>query len=159
MQDMEKDYVDNEVQLVVFRLANECYAVSILSVKEIKLMTDITRIPHAPEYFKGVINLRGSVFPVIDLKRRLCLPLDDNYTDDTRIIMVRIDDTFVGIIVDSVVEVTNVDKSMIEAPQAVTSDINNKYISGVAKHNEELLILLNIEAIAEIDNEGNIFGK
>ena len=113
-------------------------------------MTNITRVPHSPDYYKGVINLRGSVFPVIDLKKRLNLP-DNEYTDETRIIMVRIEDTFVGIIVDSVVEVTTVDEKVIEPIQTGNSEVNNKYLSGVAKHNEELLILLNIEAIAEIE--------
>lgn len=149
MYDMDNEY-NNEIQLVVFKLASEFYAVDILKVKEIKLMTNITRVPHSPDYYKGVINLRGSVFPVIDLKKRLNLP-DNEYTDETRIIMVRIEDTFVGIIVDSVVEVTTVDEKVIEPIQTGNSDVNNKYLSGVAKHNDELLILLNIEAIAEIE--------
>lgn len=149
MYDIDNEY-NNEIQLVVFKLASEFYAVDILKVKEIKLMTNITRVPHSPDYYKGVINLRGSVFPVIDLKKRLNLP-DNEYTDETRIIMVRIEDTFVGIIVDSVVEVTTVDEKVIEPIQTGNSDVNNKYLSGVAKHNEELLILLNIEAIAEIE--------
>ena len=150
MQDMYNEYSINEIQLVVFKLASEFYAVDILKVKEIKLMTGITRVPHSPDYYKGVINLRGSVFPVIDLKKRLNLP-DSEYTDDTRIIMVRIEDTFVGIIVDSVVEVTTVDEKVIEPIQTGNNEVNNKYLSGVAKHNDELLILLNIEAIAEIE--------
>ncbi len=150
MHEMDSEYNLNEIQLVVFKLASEFYAVDILKVKEIKLMTNITRVPHSPDYYKGVINLRGSVFPVIDLKKRLNLP-DNEYTDETRIIMVRIEDTFVGIIVDSVVEVTTVDEKVIEPIQTGNSEVNNKYLSGVAKHNEELLILLNIEAIAEIE--------
>ena len=150
MHEMDREYNLNEIQLVVFKLASEFYAVDILKVKEIKLMTNITRVPHSPDYYKGVINLRGSVFPVIDLKKRLNLP-DNEYTDETRIIMVRIEDTFVGIIVDSVVEVTTVDEKVIEPIQTGNSEVNNKYLSGVAKHNEELLILLNIEAIAEIE--------
>ena len=150
MHEMDSEYNLNEIQLVVFKLASEFYAVDILKVKEIKLMTNITRVPHSPDYYKGVINLRGSVFPVIDLKKRLNLP-DNEYTDETRIIMVRIEDTFVGIIVDSVVEVTTVDEKVIEPIQTGNIEVNNKYLSGVAKHNEELLILLNIEAIAEIE--------
>ena len=150
MHEMDSEYNLNEIKLVVFKLASEFYAVDILKVKEIKLMTNITRVPHSPDYYKGVINLRGSVFPVIDLKKRLNLP-DNEYTDETRIIMVRIEDTFVGIIVDSVVEVTTVDEKVIEPIQTGNSEVNNKYLSGVAKHNEELLILLNIEAIAEIE--------
>ena len=69
----EKIYSSNEVQLVIFKLGREEYGVSILQVQEIKRMTDITRVPHTPDYIRGVINLRGSVLPVVDLKKRLNL--------------------------------------------------------------------------------------
>ena len=83
----EEVYSENEVQIVVFRLSEEEYGVSILQVQEIKRMTEITRVPHAQDYIKGVINLRGSVLPVIDLKKRLGLQQNE-YTEDTRIVIV-----------------------------------------------------------------------
>ena len=76
----ENVVVGEEQQLVVFKLAEEEYAVSILKVQEIKRMTEITRVPHTPDYLKGVMNLRGSVLPVIDLKKRLNLPQKE-YTE------------------------------------------------------------------------------
>ncbi|QDR80514.1 chemotaxis protein CheW [Sporomusa termitida] len=148
----EVTYSGNEVQLVVFKLGREEYGVSILQVQEIKRMTDITRVPHSPEYIKGVINLRGSVLPVIDLKKRLNLPPMD-YTDDTRIIIVKVEDIIIGMIVDAVSEVTTIDQMSIEPPQTVVGGIAADYLTGVGKMEDRLLILLNVEAIIGIGQE------
>ena len=93
--------VNGEIQVVAFKLRKEEYGFSILNVQEIKGLTDITRVPFAPDFIKGVINLRGSVLPVIDLKKRLGLQ-QEPYTDSTRIVIVQIDDISVGMIVDAV---------------------------------------------------------
>ncbi|HWR08203.1 chemotaxis protein CheW [Sporomusa sp.] len=148
----EVTFSGNEVQLVVFKLGREEYGVSILQVQEIKRMTDITRVPHSPDYIKGVMNLRGSVLPVIDLKKRLNLPPQE-YTDDTRIIIVKVEDIIIGMIVDAVSEVTTIDQMGIEAPQAVVGGIAADYLSGVGKMENRLLILLNAEAIIGIGQE------
>ncbi len=147
----EKIYSSNEVQLVIFKLGREEYGVSILQVQEIKRMTDITRVPHTPDYIRGVINLRGSVLPVVDLKKRLNLP-QQAYTDDTRIIIVKIEDIAVGMIVDAVSEVMAIGQENIEAPEVV-SGIAADYLSGVGKMENRLLILLNLEAITGIGQE------
>jgi purine-binding chemotaxis protein CheW len=139
-------YAGEESQLVVFKLGNEEYGISILQVQEIKRMTDITRVPHTPDYIKGVINLRGSVLPVIDLKRRLSLP-NDKYTDDTRIIIVNVNDMAVGLIVDGVSEVTSMGADQIDSSQSVTGVEGSGFISGVGKLDNRLLILLNLEVI------------
>ena len=86
----------NEVQLVAFKLLDEEYGVSILNVQEIRYMTDITRVPYAPDYIKGVINLRGSVLPVIDLKKRIGLA-DAPYTPKTRIIIMKLHHFFCNV--------------------------------------------------------------
>ncbi|HWR43144.1 chemotaxis protein CheW [Sporomusa sp.] len=148
----EVTYSGNEIQLVVFKLGREEYGVSILQVQEIKRMTDITRVPHSPDYIKGVMNLRGSVLPVIDLKKRLNLPPQD-YTDDTRIIIVKVEDITIGMIVDAVSEVTTIDQMSIEPPQAVVGGIAADYLSGVGKMENRLLILLNADAIIGIGQE------
>ncbi len=148
----EMVFGEQEQQFVVFKLASEEYAVSILQVQEIKRMTDITRVPHTPDYLQGVMNLRGSVLPVIDLKKRLNLPEND-YTDDTRIVIVKTDETAVGLIVDAVSEVTSVRKDQVELPQAVGTG-GADYISGVGKLDGRLLILLNLEAIIGLQSEG-----
>lgn len=148
----ELTYSGNEIQLVVFKLGREEYGVSILQVQEIKRITEITRVPHSPDYIKGVMNLRGSVLPVIDLKKRLNLPPQD-YTDDTRIIIIKVEDVTVGMIVDAVSEVTTIDQSSIEPPQAVVGGIAADYLSGVGKLENRLLILLNADAIIGIGQE------
>lgn len=148
----EKTYSNNEVQLVVFKLGREEYGVSILQVQEIKRMTDITRVPHTPDYITGVINLRGSVLPVVDLKKRLNLPAQAN-SDHTRIIIVKIDEVIVGMVVDAVSEVLAIDQDNIESPDAVVGGVAANFISGVGKLDNRLLILLNLEMIIGISQD------
>lgn len=145
-------YSSNEVQLVAFKLGREEYGIDILQVQEIKKMTDITRVPHTPEYIKGVINLRGSVLPVIDLKTRLDL-VEQDYTDDTRIIIVKVDEIAVGMIVDAVSEVMAIDQEQIEVSQEAVGGVSTNYISGVGKLENRLMILLNLEAIIGINQD------
>ena len=133
-----------EMQLVVFKLGAENYAVSILQVQEIKRITDITRVPQTPDYIKGVMNLRGSVMPVVDLTKRLSLPKQE-YTDDTRIIIVKLDDIVVGMIVDAVLEVTALVKEQIERPDGMMGGVDAQVLDGVGKEEDRLLILLNLE--------------
>ena len=133
-----------EMQLVVFKLGAENYAVSILQVQEIKRITDITRVPQTPDYIKGVMNLRGSVMPVVDLTKRLNLPKQE-YTDDTRIIIVKLDDIVVGMIVDAVLEVTALVKEQIERPDGMMGCVDAHFLDGVGKEEDRLLILLNLE--------------
>lgn len=148
----EKTYADGEVQLVIFKLGREEYGISILQVQEIKRMTDITRVPHTPPYIKGVINLRGSVLPVLDLRKRLNLPsLEDS--DDNRIIIVKVEDITVGMIVDSVSEVTALEQENIELPSAVVGGVATNYLSGVGKQDDRLLILLNLDEIIGIGQD------
>lgn len=152
MSVVEKTYSSNEIQLVVFKLGREEYGVSILQVQEIKRMTDITRVPHTPDYITGVINLRGSVLPVVDLKKRLDLPAQ-THTDHTRIIIVKIDEIVVGMVVDAVSEVLAIDQENIESPDAVVGGVAANFISGVGKLDNRLLILLNLEMIIGIGQD------
>ena len=143
---------DTQVQVVAFKLRREEYGFNILNVKEIKGLTDITRVPFASDFIKGVINLRGSVLPVIDLKKRLGLQ-DMEYTDDTRIVVVREDDLEVGMIVDAVTGVITLNGEQIDAAKAVDNE-NSRFITGVGKVAEErLIILLNLEAIIGLQDE------
>lgn len=150
----EQQYVNNEIQLVIFKLGREEYGVSILQVQEIKRITEITRVPHTPEYIKGVINLRGSVLPVIDLKRRLNLPQQES-TDNTRIIIVKVEEISVGMIVDAVSEVMTIHQENIDSPDIVAGSVSANYLSGVGKLENRLLILLDLEAITGIGQEVN----
>ena len=148
----ENVVAEDEVQVVAFKLRNEEYGFSILNVQEIKGLTDITRVPFAPDFVKGVINLRGSVLPVIDLKRRLGLE-DTPYTANTRIVVVHYDEVSVGMLVDAVTEVRTIDNDDIDATRSVTTDSNVKFISGIGKVDNRLIILLNISEVIGLDAE------
>jgi purine-binding chemotaxis protein CheW len=148
----EEIIIENEIQLVAFKLGREEYGVSILQVQEIKRMTDITRVPNTPDYIRGVMNLRGSVLPVLDLKKRLGLQSNE-VTDDTRIVIVKVADLSVGLIVDAVSEVMAMEQSSIENAQSVVSGVAANYLDGVGKLDNRLLILLNLEAIIGVNQE------
>jgi purine-binding chemotaxis protein CheW len=152
---IEQTFSGDETQLVVFKLDKEEYGLSILQVQEIKRVTEITRVPHAPDYIKGVLNLRGSIVPVIDLKKRLNLQSQDyqEYTDDTRIIFVRVEEITVGIIVDAVSEVAAIEQNTIESTDDVLGTNEGSFLSGIGKSGERLLILLDTEMILGLGSD------
>lgn len=130
-------------QFVIFKLAGEEYGIDILRVKEIKEMMNITRVPKAAHYVRGVINLRGEVIPVIDLRKKFNLPEVED-TENTRIIIVSVDDITVGLIADASSEVLEISsKDIEEAPDGIGS-INQDNIYGIGKAGERLIILLDI---------------
>jgi len=135
-----------ERQLVVFQLGAELYGVDIARVHEIIRLQSITRVPHAPSFVEGVINLRGKVIPVVDLRRRFGLPTSE-HTRATRTVVVEIGDQVVGIIVDSVSEVLRVSTSTIEPPSPVVAGIDSEYLHGIAKLPERLVILLDLDRV------------
>ncbi|WP_153726602.1 chemotaxis protein CheW [Heliorestis convoluta] len=147
---MEKADIYDESQLVAFMLDGEEYAVNIHYVQEINRLLTITRVPKAPFYVEGVINLRGNVVPVIDLRKRFSLPPRET-TDRTRIIIVKVKDITVGVIVDGVSEVISLPNDNIEPPPGLQSSLDQDYIYGVGKIEERLLILINIEKILAIE--------
>ncbi|MDK2836469.1 MAG: purine-binding chemotaxis protein CheW [Thermosediminibacterales bacterium] len=133
-------------QYVVFKLGEESYGVDILQVKTIERLMPITRVPKAPKFVEGVINLRGEVVPVIDLRKRFDLEQKDA-SDNTRIIIINVDGITVGMIVDSASEVIQIPVDEIEPPPAIVGSIDSDYISGVGKVGERLLILLNLKKV------------
>ena len=144
---------EENLQVVAFKLRNEEYGVSILNVQEIRNLTDITRVPFAQDFIKGVINLRGSVLPVIDLKQRLGLE-ETPYTDDTRIVTVTVDDLHVGMLVDAVTEVLTLTAKPIDAKKAVNGTELTKFLSGIGNIDGRLIIMLNLEEIIGLPKEG-----
>ncbi|PWK12690.1 chemotaxis protein CheW [Tumebacillus permanentifrigoris] len=140
-----KDIVE-EIKVIVFRLVDEEYGVEVSQVRSIEHMQKITRVPRTPEFVKGVINLRGIVTPVIDLKARFALG-EENYTDSTRIIIVAVEDMEVGLIVDAANDVIDIPVNKIEPPPAVVGGINKAYLRGVAKLADRLLIMLNLDKV------------
>lgn len=130
-------------QYVVFRLENEEYGIDILRVKEIKEMMNITRVPKAAHFVRGVINLRGEVIPVIELRKKFNLP-EEKENNNTRIIIVSVDDITVGLIVDTSSEVIEISSEATEeAPDGIGS-VDQGNISGIGKVGERLIILLDI---------------
>ncbi len=144
--------VNGEIQVVAFKLRQEEYGFSILNVQEIKGLTDITRVPFAPDFIKGVINLRGSVLPVIDLKKRLGLQ-QAPYTDSTRIVIVQVEDISVGMIVDAVTEVLTIDAEHIDATKSISDSDNSRFINGIGKIDDRLIIMLNLDEIIALPGE------
>lgn len=138
--------MDEGMQVVAFKLRDEEYGVSILNVQEIRNLTDITRVPFAADFIKGVINLRGSVLPVIDLKQRLGLA-ETPYTENTRIVTVTIDDLHVGMLVDAVTEVLTINNKPVDTKKATNDRGGSKFLSGIGNVDGRLIILLNLEEI------------
>lgn len=134
------------LQLVSFKIANEEFGVDILNVQEINKMTQITRVPNSPDFVEGVINLRGRVIPIIDLRTRLKLEKKE-HDKDTRIIVVDLGKRTVGFIVDAVKEVLRIPVSITEAPPEIVSGIDSEFIKSVGKLEDRLLILIDLEKI------------
>ena len=145
----EIENVNNELKLIVFKLGREEYGMDILRVQEIKRMMSITRVPSTPSFIKGVINLRGSVLPVIDLRTRLGLA-ETELRDAARIIVILVNETTVGFIVDEVVEVTTIDTKNVEVAHALSTGLSTEYISGIAKADNRLFIMLSSDSIVNI---------
>lgn len=136
-----------ERQLVTFKLEEEEFAVDILKVQEIIRMVEITLVPKMPPYMEGVINLRGKVIPVVNLRRRFHQPPTDN-SKDTRIVVVTLNNTTVGLLVDSVSEVLRLNEDHIEPPPPIMEGgMDTEYISAVGRLEDRLLILLDLEKV------------
>jgi purine-binding chemotaxis protein CheW len=135
------------LQLVSFNIGEEEFGVDILKVQEINRMLNVTQVPNSPSYVDGVINLRGKVIPVIDLRSRFSMPRIA-HTKNTRIVVVELVGKTVGFVVDAVSEVLRISKSITEPPpQTVTQNMTTDYITSVAKLEDRLLILLDLEKI------------
>jgi len=152
IQKQTSEAIDELLQLVSFRIADEEFGVDIIKVQEIIRMVDITRVPNTPHYVIGVINLRGKVIPIIDMRRRLNLK-ETPYTKDTRIVVVEEENKIVGFIVDSVSEVLRISSSVLEPPPPMVSGISSDFITSIAKLEGRLLILLDLEKVLAKDDE------
>lgn len=150
-----------DLKVIVFSLGSEQYGVEVDQVRTIERMLPMTRVPKTPPFVKGVINLRGAVVPVIDLRGRFGLE-EAEYTENTRIIIVSINDMEVGLIVDNANDVMDVNEEQIEDPPEIVGGIKAKYLRGVAKLEEDrLIVLLNLvevlnkEEIVQLEQMGD----
>ena len=138
----------NERQLILFALGNGSYGIPIENVFEIKKMEEITVVPKAPKFIEGVINLRGNVVPVVDLRRRFGMATVD-VTKRTKIIIVEIGKRQFGLIVDSVAEVVTLSNDQIEPSLPTVSGLKAEFINGIGKMNDKLIIILEISRILQ----------
>ena len=134
------------LQLVSFFIGNEEFGVDILYVQEINRMSQVTKVPNSPEFVNGVINLRGRVIPVIDLRLKFGMPKKEP-DKNTRIIVIEVSGKTVGFIVDSVNEVLRISKDVTEPPPELAMGVNSEYIKAVGKLEDRLLILIDLEKI------------
>jgi len=136
-----------ELKVIVFGLLNEEYGIEVDKVRTIERMSPITRVPKIPAFIKGVINLRGIVVPVIDLRGRFNLA-ETEATEHTRIIVVAVNEMEVGFIVDSANDVIDIDTDTIDTPPEIVGGIQAKYLDGIAKIGDDrLLIMLNLSEV------------
>lgn len=134
------------LQLVTFSIGEEEFGVDILKVQEIIRIMEITKVPRAQDFVEGVINLRGKVIPIIDLRRRFGFASKE-HDKHTRIIVIEINNMIVGFVVDSVSEVLRIPAATVEPPPPVVAGVESEYISGVGKLEDRLLILLDLDKL------------
>ena len=131
---------------MVFDLSTEAYGVDIGAVREIIRLQDITKVPRTPEFVEGVINLRGKVIPVVDLRKRFGLPAEEE-SKENRIVVVDIGAQDIGVIVDAVTEVLRIASESVEPPASVIITADSEYLLGIAKLDSRLIILLDLEQV------------
>jgi purine-binding chemotaxis protein CheW len=148
MTNKEELKKDNKelLQLVSFKIGDEEFGVDILSVQEINRMSQITKVPNTPDFIEGVINLRGRIIPVIDLRVKLGMTRKE-HGKNTRIVVVELKGQTIGFIVDEVNEVLRISKEITEAPPDMVGGVNCDYITSIGKLEDRLLILLDLERI------------
>ena len=146
----DDDEVGAGMQVVAFKLRDEEYGVNIFHVQEIHNLVDITRVPFSASFIKGVINQRGSVMPVIDLKKRLGLE-PTPYTASTRIVTVIVGDLQVGMLVDAVTEVLTIRSKLVDPKKTVSDKAMEKFLSGIGNIDGRLVTMLNLEEIVGIN--------
>lgn len=153
-QDHYNKKLDNDVQYLSFALGKEEYGVDILRVQEIRSWEPVSRIPNVPSYEKGVVNLRGSIVPIIDLRERFKLKNAD-YTLLTVVVVLQTGDSkkprTMGVVVDSVSDVITIDKTKIQNAPDFGTKISNEFIDGLASVNERMVMLLDVDKLLHLE--------
>lgn len=148
MEETKKNLISGQV--LTFKLADEVYGVDIMSVREVLDFSSVTKVPHTPEYMVGVINLRGNVVPVVDLKKKFCIGSTER-TVNTCIIIVEVtidgEPTVLGALADSVQEVVEFEPDSIEDAPKIGTQLNTAFIAGMAKRDHGFVIILNVDAV------------
>ena len=142
----KKEISDIEGKFLTFVLGEEIYGIEILKAREIIGLMDITTVPQTPDYMKGVINLRGKVIPVIDLRKKFSMQ-EGVHTQETCVIVVEVNSSSIGLIVDSVSEVSDITGEEIENAPSYGQGIDTSFIMGLGKVKDKIIILLDIDAV------------
>ncbi|WP_442600330.1 chemotaxis protein CheW [Neobacillus sp. D3-1R] len=140
-----------DLKIIIFQLKEKEYAIPVSQVRSIEKLQHITRVPRTTDYIKGVINLRGVVTPIVDLRKRFGLEEQEN-TDSTRVIIVAFDQIEVGLIVDAANDVIDIKADAIEPPPEVIGVTEAEYINGVVKLDKRLLILLDLAKVLNVED-------
>jgi len=155
---MAKETVVAEKQMVLFELGSETYGLEIATVLEIIRMQPITKVPKAPVYVEGVINLRGKVIPVIDIGKRFGFEKTEA-SKNNRIVVVYLQDTTMGIVVDAVTEVIRIPNDAVEPVSDIVTTGNSDYLQGIAKLQDKMVILLALEKLLAADRNLASFAR
>jgi purine-binding chemotaxis protein CheW len=150
-----------EKQLVIFELADEHFGIDIAMVEGIVKMQEITKVPKAADYVEGITNLRGAVLPVIDLEKRFGM-VPHERTRETRIVIIIMDKLKIGMIVGAVSEVLTIDDAVIEPAPPIVTTINSRFISGIARIDSRLVILLDLSLVlteSEMEQAAKLAGR
>ncbi|MFD1360418.1 chemotaxis protein CheW [Lentibacillus salinarum] len=147
--------MNESIKVVVFRMGEQRYGVDIQNVLGIEKLQTITEVPQTSAFIKGVINLRGDITPVIDLKERLQLG-EAEHAEHTRILIVNMNDIQVGLIVDAATDVMDIDLSSVEPAPEVINGVNDSFLRGVAKLEDNLLILLDLKYVLNFDEVNEV---
>jgi purine-binding chemotaxis protein CheW len=143
--------MEQNIKCVVIKLHNEQFGIDIHQVRSIERLQSITVIPQTPSYVKGIVNLRGNVIPVIDLCQRLSME-SSSYTDQTRLVVVTVKEIDVGLIVDAANEVMDISREQIQPTPTITQDKKINFLYGIAKLENQILILLDVEKLLSNDD-------
>ncbi|RKD24688.1 chemotaxis protein CheW [Ammoniphilus oxalaticus] len=145
------------MKVIVFQLFENQFGVDVSQVRSIERVVEITKVPRVPSFVKGVIHLRGAVIPVIDLKERLMLD-EQPLTDDSRIILLIVNGYEVGAIVDAASDVVDIPLEAIEPPpQMMAAGVDMKFLRGIAKLSDQLLVLLDLDRVLNTEEIEQIF--
>jgi purine-binding chemotaxis protein CheW len=138
-------------QLVVFAIGEEEFGIDIEHVNSIEKMLELFKIPNTPDYIEGLVNLRGKVHTVFNLRKRFRMPCPD-FTENTKIIMSNTSASVIGIIVDEVKKIIKVDESEFEATPKALSNLRDKFLSGIVKAEDRVIMLLDVEKIVSAED-------
>lgn len=138
-----------DLEFLCFRVSDELYGINIMDIKEIIKPREVTEVPRAPAFVTGVLSLRGTIIPIIDMRLRLGL-LREHVSGKERIVVIKSNESFSGLLVDEVIQVVRVKKEAVEPAPAVLEGIDRDFVFGIGRSDGRLLIILNLESIADI---------